>query len=86
MSGGAEVRFPIDEKPEFSLLKPGVGQNVAIYDSSTARNFFLVLISAFVVLSPSYFSKFSPILTALVLDKAVSRVGRRNKIGHPAHR
>ena len=40
--------------------KPGLGQNVAIYDSSTARNFLLVLISAFVVLSPSYFSKSSP--------------------------
>ena len=32
-------------------LKPGIGQNIAAHASPTARNFFLALISTFLVLS-----------------------------------
>ena len=37
-------------------LKPGVGQNIAMHASPTARNFSLVLISASPVHSPSFFT------------------------------
>ena len=56
-----------------------------MHASPTAGNFFLALISTFLVHSPS-FSKSSPyFLYILVLANAISHVGPRNKIGHPAH-
>ena len=54
------------------LLKPRVGQNVATQASPTARNFFLALISTFLVHSPFFLSKSSPY-----------HVGTWNKMGHP---
>ena len=48
---------------------------------STARNFFRVLISTFLVHSPSLFSKSSPYsIATLDLANAVYRAGLRNKI------
>ena len=41
-------------------LKPGAGQNIAMHASRTARDFFLELISIFLVHSPSLISKTSP--------------------------
>ena len=36
------------------LLKPGVGQSIAMHALPTARNFFFVLIPTFMVHSPSF--------------------------------
>ena len=54
----AEIKVPSDEILELTNilpLKPGVGQNIAIHASPTARNIFLVQISTFPVHSPSFF-------------------------------
>ena len=54
----AEIKTPSVENPELTnvlLLKPGVEHNVAMHASPSARNFFLVLSSAFLVHSPSLF-------------------------------
>ena len=54
------------------LLKPGVGQNIAMHALPTARNFLLLLISTFPVHSPSIFFRSSPyFLAALVLANTV---------------
>ena len=53
----AEIKVPSGENPELTnglSLKPGVGQNIATHASLTAKNVFLVLISIFAVLSPSF--------------------------------
>ena len=58
-SADAEIKAPSVENSELTNvlpLKPALGQNIAIYASSTARNFFLVLISTFLVQAPSFFS------------------------------
>ena len=58
-----EIKDPSVGNPELkgSHLKPGVGQNIAMHASSTARVFFLELISTFPVQhSPSFFPKISP--------------------------
>ena len=72
------------EATMFSLIKPGVGQNIATHASFTARKlFFFVLILTFLVYSPSFLSKPSPyFLTVLVLTNAVSCVDPQNKISH----
>ena len=57
----AEIRAPFVENPELKYvlpLKSAVCQNIAMHALSTARNFFLVLISIFLV--HSLFSFFSP--------------------------
>ena len=51
----AEMKVPSVENPELMNvlpLKPGVGQNIAMYALLTARNFFHVLISTSHVHSP----------------------------------
>ena len=51
----ADITVPSVENPELTnvlRLKPGVGQNIAMHASPTARNFFLGLISTFPVHSP----------------------------------
>ena len=89
-SADAEIKvFPV-ENPELItvlLVKPGMGQNITTHVSPTARNFFLVLISAFLFHSPLgvFQSHSSPFSFALVLANAVSCVGPWNEIGHPAH-
>ena len=52
---------------------------MAMYDLPTARSFELVLICVFQVHLPSFVFLFLFFLTALVLAKAVSRVGLWNK-------
>ena len=54
----AEIEVSSVENPEMTdvlPLNPGVGQNIATHASLIARNFFLVLISTFLVHSPSFF-------------------------------
>ena len=61
--GDAEIKVPAVETPPhpppppftplLPLLKPGVGQKIALRISPTARNFFLVLSATFLVHSPS---------------------------------
>ena len=49
-AAGTEIKVPSIEKPELTNvlpLKSGVGQNIAMHASPTARNFFLTLISTF---------------------------------------
>ena len=75
----AEIKVLSVENPGLTNVLPlklGVGQNIAMHASPTARNYFLVLISTFPVHSPSFSSE-PYFLTALVLAW--------NKIGHPAH-
>ena len=53
----AEMKVPSVENTELThvlLLKPGVGQDIAIHASPTARNFVLVLIFTLPVHSPSF--------------------------------
>ena len=89
-SASAEIKVFV-ENPELTNvlpLKPGIGQNITIHVSPTARNFFLVLISTFLFHSPSFFSlqSHSSLFNfALVLAYAVSCVGPGNEISHPAH-
>ena len=64
-------------------LKPGVGQNIAIHATLTARDFFL----AYFYPSGSFiciFSKTSPEFFLLAVANTGSCVGPQNKIGHPA--
>ena len=76
-----EIKAPSAENPELTNvlpLKPGVSQNMAMHALPTARNFFLVLISTFLVHSLSFLcvSRSSPYcLTALVLANAASCLG-----------
>ena len=61
----AEIKVLIVEKAEWRNVLPsklGVGQNIALHASPTARNFSLVLFSTFMVHSPL---DFSPIVTLL---------------------
>ena len=87
----AEIGFPLlfVEDPELTValpFKPGVGQNIATHTSSTARDIFFVLISTFLVHSPSFFlNLLITFLTVSVLANAVSHVGLWNKICYPAH-
>ena len=59
--GIAEIKDPSIEKPELKVLplKLGVGQNIiiALYDSLTAGDSFLELISTFPVRSPLFVPK-----------------------------
>ena len=70
----------------FSLLNLGVGQNMDVYILPIARNFFFLggLISTFLGQSPSCCSPNILPLVSCVIANAVSHVGRRNKLGHPA--
>ena len=55
----AEIKVPSFGNPELTnvpLLKPGAEQNIAMRALPTARNLFLVLISAVLVQSPWVFS------------------------------
>ena len=57
-SAEAEIKAPSVENSELTKvlpLKPAVVKNIAIYASSTARNFFLVLISTFLFFSWLFF-------------------------------
>ena len=82
----AEIKVPSVENLELTKVpsfKFGVGQNVALRTSHTARN-SASLISTFPFLSPSFSSKSSVhLLSALGLANLVSCVGPQNKIGHP---
>ena len=87
---GAEIKVSSIKNPELTNVfpvKPGVGQNIAMHVLPSTRNFFLALISTFLVHSPSFiFSKSSPyFLTILVLANAIYHLGLLNKIGHHAH-
>ena len=67
-----EIKVPYVENPELTNalpLKSGEGQYVALHALPTARNYFLVLISTFLVHSPSFFLLLQILyfLTALVL-------------------
>ena len=53
------------------LLKPGVGQNIFLHASPTARDFFLELISALLVHSPAFFQNVSQTVPALAMAKKV---------------
>ena len=82
-----EIKVPYVENPELTNvlpLKSGEGQYVALHALPTARNYFLVLISTFLVHSPSFLSlQILYFLTALVLAyfrDAVSCVDLWNKI------
>ena len=57
------INAPCFSYPELTnvlLLKPGIGQNIAMYALPIARISFLVLILTFQIQSPSLFSKSSP--------------------------
>ena len=65
-----------------SPFKPGVGQNIVIHASVTARNFFLI--SNFLDQSTSFFSKTScKFFLALSVANTCSCVCTQNKWGHP---
>ena len=77
------------EQTQFNVIRGfKVWSRSILHSPDTVRNFFLVQISAFIAgHSPSFvFSKSSPdvSLATFVLADEVSRVGRRDKIGHPA--
>ena len=57
----SEIKVPSVENPELTnclSLKPGVGQNIAMHASPTARNNLLVLISTSLILSLSFLFRF----------------------------
>ena len=58
-------------------LKPGIGQNIAMHASFTARNVFFVLISTFPVHSPSFFQSLSWV--SPVLCRFLCRPAEYNK-------
>ena len=54
--GNVEIKVPSVGNSELTdglLLKPGVGQNIAMHASPAARNLFFVLICSFTAHSPS---------------------------------
>ena len=60
----SEIKIPSFEKPSLTNvlpLKPAGGQNIATHASPTAKNFSLVLISAFLVHLPLFFPNCLPI-------------------------
>ena len=65
------------------LLKPGVGQYIAILATLTARDFFL-LYSTLPVHSPAFFPKPLLIFPVLAVANTWFPLGPQNKIGHPA--
>ena len=72
----AEITVPSVENPNLTNvlpLKSEVGQNIAIDASPTVKNFFLVLISTFLVILQILFLLFNCVN------------GPRNKLVHPAH-
>ena len=70
------------------LLKPrsGIGQNIAIHASPTARDIFLELISTLPVHSHAFFENLSRAFPVLAVANTGSYAGSQNEIGHPAHR
>ena len=86
---------------KFPPLKPGVGQNITMHASLTAKNFFLSNFSLpglFTFFFLSFFSFFflsfflffpqnvSRVSSVLVVAKAGCCVGPNGITGHPAHR
>ena len=63
-------------------LKSGVGQDIDVRASPTARNVFFVLISTLRATHIIYFQILSLLLNC-VIGKAVSPVGPEGKIGRP---
>ena len=56
-TGDAEIKVPYVENPDLINalpLKPGVGQNIVMCASATAKNFFLVIVSTLPVHSQSF--------------------------------
>ena len=66
-------------------VKPGIGQNIAIHASPTARDFFLELISTLNVCLPAFLQNLSQALPVLPVANTGSYIGLQNKIGHPVH-
>ena len=66
-------------------LKLGVGHNIALRASPTARDFFL-LTSTFPVHSPSFFQNLSRVFPVLAVTNTDSFVGLQNKTGNPTCR
>ena len=82
----AEIKVPSDENIEIkhSLLKPGVGQYIAIHATLTIRELFLAYFYPF---GPfiCIFSRTSPdFFPVLAMFKTGSCVGPQNKIDHLA--
>ena len=67
-------------------LKPGARQNIAMYASPTASDFFLDLISTFLVHSPSFFPNLSQVFPVLAVANTGSCMGPQNKKGYLARR
>ena len=64
-------------------LKPGVGQNIVIHATLTARDFFLAYFYPSGLFT-CIFSKTSPDFPVLAAANTGSCVGPQNKIGHSA--
>ena len=64
--------------------KPGVIHNIAMHASPTAMEFFLELVSTFLVHSPSFFQNYFLVFTMLAVANAGSCVSMQNKIGYLA--
>ena len=65
------------------LLKPGVGQNRSMRVSSTARDFFLKLISTLPVHSTAFFQNLSQVFPVLSVANMGSCEGLQNKTDNP---
>ena len=67
-------------------VKPGVGQNIAMHVSPTAKDFFLELICTFLVHSPSFFfQNLSQGVAVLAVANAGFCMGLQYETGHPAY-
>ena len=68
------------------LLKPGVGQYIAIRARLTVRSFFIVYFYPSGPFTCIYFANLSRFFPALAVANTGSWGGPQNQIGHPAHR
>ena len=67
-------------------LKPGVDQYIAMHATPTARDFFLANFYPSRPFNCIFFQNLLKVFPVLAVANTGSRVGRQNKIGHPAYR
>ena len=66
----------------FLPLKPGVGQNIAMHATLTARDFFLAKFYPSGPFTCIFFQNLSRVFPVLAVANTGSCVGTHNKIGH----